>query len=412
MEIILNSHWIVIFTRGASSSNEHVRRLLFPKSDGWQSQLYPFHRKWSKEQVTTPQERRPTGICSGALTVQHLHLRPANHHLQKVCICWRRSNHECWWRLAGGGRGADQRHGNARWIPPDLEAEAQHHKTVSAVFHLNNKEAKCELKVNFNNKTLPFCPEPKYLGVTLDRSLTKPTPWVTSQEASVTRHTPEATCWLRWSAGATTLRRDTLALVDSTAEYCAPVWCAVLIPALPTPPSATPCELWLDACVLHQRQPSNPRRHSTCWASPQWSHTISSTPCHGAWTSAPLSAPLSVECCCTAPHIETPICTRRTTTHQLLWQRGVGGQPGTLHSGMTLPRRAWVRLNRLRTGVGRFRSCLYKRGMASSAVCEFGAEEQTVDHVVLQCPIHRPPHGLMVLDDETTKWLLNTCPEI
>ena len=45
-------------------------------------------------------------------------------------------------------------------------------KTVSAVFHLNNKEAKCELKVNFNNETLPFCSKPKYLGVTLDRSLT------------------------------------------------------------------------------------------------------------------------------------------------------------------------------------------------------------------------------------------------
>ena len=44
-----------------------------------------------------------------------------------------------------------------------------------------------------------------------------------------------------------------------------------------------------------------------------------------------------------------------------------------------------------------------------------GAEEQTVGHVVLQCPIHRPPHelhGLTVLNDETTKWLLNTCPEI
>jgi len=45
-------------------------------------------------------------------------------------------------------------------------------KTVSAVFHLNNKEAKCELKVNFNNETLPLCSEPKYLGVTLDRWLT------------------------------------------------------------------------------------------------------------------------------------------------------------------------------------------------------------------------------------------------
>ena len=53
-------------------------------------------------------------------------------------------------------------------------------------------------------------------------------------------------------------------------------------------------------------------------------------------------------------------------------------------------------------------------GMASSAACECGTEEQTVDHVVFQCPIHRPPHGLhglTVLDDETTEWLLNTCPE-
>ena len=63
---------------------------------------------------------------------------------------------------------------------------------------------------------------------------------------------------------------------------------------------------------------------------------------------------------------------------------------GTHHPGMTLPRKAWVRLNRLRTGVGRFRSCLYKWGMASSAACEYGAE-QTVDHVVLHCPIHQPP---------------------
>jgi len=82
---------------------------------------------------------------------------------------------------------------------------------------------------------------------------------------------------------------------------------------------------------------------------------------------------------------------------------------------MTFPRRAWIRLNSLRTGVGRFRYCLYKWGMASSAPCECGAEEQTVGHVVLQCPIHRPPrglHGLTVLDDETTEWLFNICPEI
>jgi len=82
---------------------------------------------------------------------------------------------------------------------------------------------------------------------------------------------------------------------------------------------------------------------------------------------------------------------------------------------VTLPRTAWVRHNRLRTGVGRFRICLYKWDMASSAACECGTEEQTVDHVVLHCPVHRPAHGLhglAVLDDEATDWMLNTCPEI
>jgi len=106
-------------------------------------------------------------------------------------------------------------------------------------------------------------------------------------------------------------------------------------------------------------------------------------------------------------------------------ERGVGGQSHkTQHfntryrqiaPGATLLRRSWVRLDRLRTGVGLLCSCLYKWGMASSAACECGAEEQAVDRVVLQCPIHRPfhgLHGLTVLDDETIEWLLNICPEI
>jgi len=68
-------------------------------------------------------------------------------------------------------------------------------------------------------------------------------------------------------------------------------------------------------------QPSNPRRHPTCCTSPQWSHTVSSMPCCGAWTSASLGAHPSIECERTAPQIETPICTRRTTSHQFIWQQ-------------------------------------------------------------------------------------------
>ena len=88
---------------------------------------------------------------------------------------------------------------------------------------------------------------------------------------------------------------------------------------------------------------------------------------------------------------------------------------GTHPLGLTLPRTAWVRFNHFCTGVGCFLSCLDRWGTVSSAACECGAKEQTADHVVLQCPIHRPPHGLhglTVLDDETIKWLLNTRPEI
>jgi len=68
---------------------------------------------------------------------------------------------------------------------------------------------------------------------------------------------------------------------------------------------------------------------------------------------------------------------------------------GTHPPEMTLPRTAWVRLNRLRIGVGRrtHPPCLHS--MAPSAACECGAEE-TVDHVVLQCPMHPPLDGLFL----------------
>ena len=107
----------------------------------------------------------------------------------------------------------------------------------------------------------------------------------------------------------------------------------------------------------------------------------STRPLHAtAWTSVSLSVHPSIECKCTALQIETPISIRCTTTHQFIWQqqhtcdalgrspmeRRVGGQPcKTSHfhlrhrhppHGVALPRTAWVRFNRLGTGVGRIHS--------------------------------------------------------
>ena len=83
--------------------------------------------------------------------------------------------------------------------------------------------------------------------------------------------------------------------------------------------------------------------------------------------------------------------------------------------GMYLLRSSWVRLNRLRTGVGLFRSTVHRWGMASTAACECGAEEQTADHIIISCPIFYHPIrriGLETVDEETLAWLINICPKI
>ena len=72
--------------------------------------------------------------------------------------------------------------------------------------------------------------------------------------------------------------------------------------------------------------------------------------------------------------------------------------------GMSLTRTVWVKLIRLLTGVGRFGSSMHKRGLAPSAKCECGANEQTADHVILTCPTPRGIMGLTVLDDEKRCW--------
>ena len=101
-----------------------------------------------------------------------------------------------------------------------------HTKTVTASFHLNNREVKRELKVytvvNFYRSVQP----PIYLGVKLDRSLT-----FRHHLGGIAQKLSSRVTLLRqlvgsgWGAGAKILRIATLSLVYSTAEYCAPVWC-------------------------------------------------------------------------------------------------------------------------------------------------------------------------------------------
>ena len=97
-------------------------------------------------------------------------------------------------------------------------------KTVMAAFHLNNREAKREIKVYNNNRILPFCPTPIYLGVKLDRSITFRHHLVALRK-KISLHLTllKRLVGLGWGADAKTLCIATLSLVYSTAKYCAPV---------------------------------------------------------------------------------------------------------------------------------------------------------------------------------------------
>jgi len=148
-----------------------------------------------------PQELRPgpTGICPGTRFLHHLHLWLAKHCLQNIRLNQRPSNHARWWRLTNSGKGAKQRHGNCREIPPDLEVKAQYYKSsvgcLPSFFHVNNKEAKRELKIK-HKKNLLFWSKHIYLGVMLDRTLTYSPPRATSQKIDITHCISHVSCWL------------------------------------------------------------------------------------------------------------------------------------------------------------------------------------------------------------------------
>ena len=246
---------------------------------------------------------------------------------------------------------------------------------------------------------------------------------------------------LGWGTGAKTLRIATLSLFYSTAEYCAPIWCrsahtrlidSVLNDALCI---VTGCLRPLSTDhlpVLSGIQPAELRRMG---ATLSLAHRGSLDPDHilygllsgssdnrqarlrsrhpfvpGARNLLDNLARLSIRVSEWTKHKwKTEYCEGASRL------RAFVSETGARPVGMGLPRAAWVKLNRLGTGVWQFHSSLHKWGLAPSPNCECGASEQTADHVLTACPIHRALHearGLTDLDDETRCWLNNITSSI
>ena len=311
---------------------------------------------------------------------------------------------------------------------------------MTSAFHLNNREAKRELNVYNNGKRLPFCPVPTYLGVKLDRSLT----FRHHLEALRKKLTTHVALMRRlagsgWGAGAKTLRTAALSLVYSTAEYCAPVWCRSahtrLIDSVfnytlrivteclrPTPTDYLP--------VLAGIQPTELRRLGATLSlayrgSLDFGHILyellaGST--HGYRERLKSRRPF-VPAARKLLQDLTELDIRAAQWTDFKWSTEYSDGSSDIHAfiprtstrpmGMGLPRSSWVRLNGLLAGVGCFQSfwefsVMHKWGFAPASNCECGAAEQTAEHIILTCPVHRAPtgiRGLTVLDVDTRCWL-------
>ena len=235
-------------------------------------------------------------------------------------------------------------------------------------------------------------------------------------------------------AGSKTLPTAALYLIYSTAEYCAPAWCrsahtglidSVLNDALrivtgclrPTPTdnlsvlsgiqraelrrqeatlSLANCSSSGPGHILHaklteQQTASKERlksRHLFAPAARKLLHNLSELGIRSVqWTNLTWDTKYSKSMAALGVYIP------RVSTRPI---------------GMSWTRTAWVKLNRLLTGVERFGSSMHKWSLASSAKCECDASEQTADQIILKCPTHRAPRGIMdltVLDEETRCWL-------
>ena len=99
-------------------------------------------------------------------------------------------------------------------------------ETVCNVFHLANHFANYKLQVKTSGQTIQHDPAPKYLGVTLDRTLLfKQHPLNTAAKTTKCISLMKRLANNHWGADFTTLRTTALALCFWVAEYCSPVWC-------------------------------------------------------------------------------------------------------------------------------------------------------------------------------------------
>ena len=261
-----------------------------------------------------------------------------------------------------------------------------------------------------------YNPLPKYLGVTLDRSLTfkshieKLCLKINSRINIIHKLVGSG-----WGASPDTLRTSARSLVFSTAEYCSPVWrgshhvhkvdvklnqtMRVISGTVKTTPT-----VWLPV-LSHIAPPDLRRSRKTaklfdrCF---RHGHSmlldeLNSRPSQRLesrnfiWNDVSLLSQFNISDKWRERWTDTAVC-----NYHLIQD------PNVFPPGFDLPRIAWLKLKRIRTGHGRCNSCLFKWKLVDSAACDCGCNDQTMMHIVTSCSLRRFAGSLEELSNVET----------
>ena len=275
-------------------------------------------------------------------------------------------------------------------------------KTQVCAFHLINKEANRQLNITWSGTPLPFCSNPVYLGVTLDRCLSyRVHVEKTKAKVSTRNNILRKLANTKWGASPNTIRSTALALSFSAAEYACPAWgrsthARKLDPVLNAScRSITGClkptnvdKVYLLAGIAppdirravasreeHRKQATDERH-------PLYNHTPPERRLKSRKSFLTSTLPLQT----TPAEARIQMWNKRVSTLPDVAEMGI--QPSeSLPPGANEAWMHWRCLNRLRTGVGRCKVSLHKWGYINEpTTCDCGLEPQTMQHL-LQCSL-------------------------
>ena len=299
-------------------------------------------------------------------------------------------------------------------------------KTQVCAFHLNNHAAGRKLNITWNDQILENDSHPKYLGVTLDRTLSFSKHVQNVKAKIATRNNLlSKLANSTWGADPKTLRTTAMALSYSSAEYASPVWarschakkvdselnnaCRIVTGQLrPTPLPLLYRTVGIAPPPIRREIQARTQKHlqETDERHPMFGHQ---------YPNRRLKSRKSFR---TVDSLDPSISAISRLQAWNEWDdhpnEAIQTPDEQLPTGTDLQRREWVSLNRAGAKVGKTVGTRHKWNLTPTGECPCGHPMQSVDHILSECPQgpHCTDQDLRECNETARVWINHWCDKI